>query len=377
MRILITTPSYYPETNGVQNITERQAEGLVKLGHDVTLITGTANSGFRKKEIYNGVKIMRIHAYDEWMLHFGEKKKFQKYLIENSYKYDVMMNVCLESWATDWVLPIIDKIECKRFMMIHGINDMTWQRFNDHSTYGITKKIYSDIRWRLSFPFFWNSIRQYNAIAQLHENDYANRYFKKHNINNCKILYNCVEDSFFVKDTKKEQLIVNVGALCENKNQCLVLDVFYQMKNKEYKLTIIGPAKNSYYDKLIQHKRKLESIYGHRDVEILVGINREDTIKLICKSQIYLLTSISEVFPVVILEAMAANSAFVSTDVGINKYLPGGIVGKNKNELIAALDKMTDDNNWVDYGKEGNKFAQLNCREDDQIKKLESILIKM
>lgn len=377
MKILITTPSYYPETNGIQNITERQAEGLVKLGHDVTLISGAASTDFKEKEIYNGVKIMRIHAYDEWMLHFGEKKKFQKYIIENSYKYDVMMNVCLESWATDWVLPIIDKIKCKSFMMVHGINDMSWQRFRVRGIYGIAKKVYSDIRWRLSFPFFWTKIKQYDAIGQLHENDYANRYFKKHKINDCKILYNCVEDSFFVQDIEKEQLIVNVGTLCENKNQCLVLDVFYQMKNKDYKLVIIGPEKNPYYDKLVQHMSKLESTYGHRNVEILVGIDREQTIKWICKSQIYLLASASEVFPVVLLEAMAANAAFVSTDVGINRFLPGGIVGKNEKELIKAVNEMTNNDGWIDYGNVGNRFAESNCRMDSQVKKLESVLMEL
>lgn len=377
MRILITSFTYFPDTNGVQNITEKQAEGLVKLGHDVTVISGSRSTQFKKKEIHNGVKIMRIHAYDEWMLHFGEKKKFQKYLIENSHKYDVMMNVCLESWSTDWVLPIVDKVKCKSFMMIHGISNMSWQRFHDYSIYGISRKVYGDIRWRLTFPFIWEDIKKYNAIAQLHENDYANEYFRKHKINDCKILYNFVQDEFFVEDVKKEPIIINIGALCQNKNQCLALDVFYKMENKDYKLVIIGPEKNSYYNKIILHMNELEAKYGHRNVEILVGIDRAKTIEFVRKSQIYLMTSISEMFPVVILEAMAAKAAFVSTDVGINRFLPGGIVGKNEKELIKAVNEMTNNDGWIDYGKAGNRFADSNCRMDSQVKKLESVLMEL
>ena len=48
MKILITVSTYYPKNDGVQNVTQYLAEGLCKLGNDVTVIT--SNRGEKIKE---------------------------------------------------------------------------------------------------------------------------------------------------------------------------------------------------------------------------------------------------------------------------------------------------------------------------------------
>ena len=40
MRILICAFTYWPAVDGVQNVTQYQAEGLAARGHDVTVLTG-------------------------------------------------------------------------------------------------------------------------------------------------------------------------------------------------------------------------------------------------------------------------------------------------------------------------------------------------
>ena len=68
MRILIVSQYYYPERNSVNDV----AEGLVKLGHHVTIVTAKPNYGFGrilkeyKKvsfENINGVQIHRLNLY--------------------------------------------------------------------------------------------------------------------------------------------------------------------------------------------------------------------------------------------------------------------------------------------------------------------------
>ena len=51
MRILFSTFSYYPNKDGVQTVTQYQAEGLAKLGHNVTVIT--SNNENCKKNNFN------------------------------------------------------------------------------------------------------------------------------------------------------------------------------------------------------------------------------------------------------------------------------------------------------------------------------------
>ena len=71
---------------------------------------------------------------------------------------------------------------------------------------------------------------------------------------------------------------------------------------------------------------------------------------------------------------MASKCAFVSTDVGVVKYLSGGIVGKTEEELIKALNLFSNPENLEKYSTEGYQFAEENSRIDTQVKRLEEIL---
>lgn len=68
MKILIVSQYYYPERNSISDI----AEGLSKLGHQVSVLTGKPNYGFKKilpeykkvkYETRNGVEIFRVNLY--------------------------------------------------------------------------------------------------------------------------------------------------------------------------------------------------------------------------------------------------------------------------------------------------------------------------
>lgn len=375
MNILITVASYYPKVDGVSIVTQYQAEGLAKKGHKVTVITGDKKEINKHEEIHNNVRIIRIKAFNELMLSFGNKKQYQKIVLELAKDMDIMMNVCVGNWNVNWLLSIMDSIQCKKFLMIHGIHNMSWEQYHDFSIYGLVRKIWGDIRWRFFYPFQWKNIKKYDAIAQLHEEDYANRYFRKHGITNCQILYNAVDDNLFQdNNVLKKNRIINVGTFCTRKNQIYCMELFYQSNAMEYELVLIGSGKNKYFEKLIKKKRKLDKKYGVRKVQILYGQSREDTIEYIKTSKIYLLTSITEMFPVSLIEGMAAECAFVSTDVGIDRYLSGGIVGRNRKEMLQAFNKMLDEEVRNIYAEQGRDFAIQNCRQEQQVKRLEEIL---
>lgn len=107
MKILLVTQFYYPERFSITDI----AEGFVKLGHDVTVLTGKPNYGYGyiipqykkvKYEEINGVKVHRVklHARKHSRLsiiwnylsfhHYS--KKYVKHLDKD---FDVVMSICL------------------------------------------------------------------------------------------------------------------------------------------------------------------------------------------------------------------------------------------------------------------------------------------
>lgn len=373
MKILISAFTYYPKSNGVQNVTEYQAEGLVKLGHDVTVITEKCK-GCPDQEIHKGVNIIRINNHTDFMLDFGNKKQYQQMIIKASYNYDAIMTVCPESWCTDWVIPIIDDLHCACIMMVHGVHEYSWKKLGKTTLYGVARKIWGDIRW---FPFYsinWGKIRRFDAIIQLHEEDFAYKWFNKHGIKHQYILYNAVDERFFDnQDTTKKNQIINVGTFCKRKNQKLCLDAFYKANIKNWNLVLIGTPKNDYYEELIQMKKRYDQEYGYKNVQILADVSREETINNIKESRLYLMTSITEFFPISLIEAMASGSAWISTDVGIVKSLPGGCVVEEEKKLPGAINKIINNGSIERLALKGRNYTQNNCRQATQVKKLEKI----
>ncbi len=107
MRILLVSQYYYPERNSNKDI----AEGLVKLGHRVSVITGKPNYGFQrilpeykkvKYEIINGVEIYRINLfprkyskssiYFNYLSFYFNAKRFAKHLKQ---EFDVVLSISL------------------------------------------------------------------------------------------------------------------------------------------------------------------------------------------------------------------------------------------------------------------------------------------
>ena len=88
----------------MQNVTKYLAEGLVKLGHDVTIITSNYRLNAEDKEIYNGVNIERINLYTRFGFNFENKKEYREMM--NSYcdESDVLINVCTQNVFTDLLL---------------------------------------------------------------------------------------------------------------------------------------------------------------------------------------------------------------------------------------------------------------------------------
>ena len=375
MRILICAFTYWPAVDGVQNVTGYQAEGLAARGHDVTVLTGyLPEKKLPEEEEHNGVHIRRFAARTETMLHHGDKAAYQRLLKEYAAKVDVIMTVCPESWCTDWAIPLAGQLDCAMVMMTHGIHDFRWFTFKDKSMYGVVRKVWGDLRWPPFFEKNWANIRRYDAVIQLHEKDFAAQYFEKHGVKNQSILYNAVDNAFFDEDVQKKKQIVNVGTYCKNKNQLKALEAFYAAALPGYKLVLIGSACNGYYELLKKRTAELSQIYGTRDVEILAAIPREETIRLVKQSQVYLLTSISEMFPVSLIEGMAAGCAWVSTDVGIDRYLPGGKIANTPQEIAAALHYITAEDNYVGLAEASRNFAKKNCSKQTQVDKLEGIL---
>lgn len=374
MNILITVKTYWPEVNGVQNVTQYQAEGLAAKGHNVIVITSDCRGKYKSKEIHNKVKIIRLPIYDSNTIHHGNKKAFQRLILKLTQKCDVMFNVCLQGWAADWVIPILSKIPCRKVLMNHSMHDFVWRKSDFRTIKDFGKKIIKNIKYGIFYPTNWKYIMQYDAIAFSHEKDYALDYFIKHGYKNYCVLYNAVEDVFFeIESSEKSNIVLNVGTYNDRKNQLKTLELFYKADTEDYELILIGMPDNDYYRELQHAKDNFDNVYGEKKVSVLCNVDSDKTTEFFKHAKIYMTNSTWECLPVSLIDALAGGAAYLSSDVGVIKYVPGGVIANTDEDMILELEKLIK-GDWIKYGQVAKENSELNFRIKKQVDRLEEVL---
>lgn len=378
MKIGISVVTYYPEKNGVQFVTQSLAEGLVKTGQDVTVITKLF-SDCDNETCINGVKVIRCDIRNKNMFHFGDKKQFHQLLLELSKEVEVMVFVCLESVAADWALSILDDIKCQKILYMHGMHRFQWEKIDFKSCRNFIYKILRDLRWGIFYKANERRIAKFDKVIHLHEQDDAFRLFEKKYPGKNYVLENFAEDMFFEK-VQREQTVSDYFIYISNyhpgKNQMLLLKAIYLMKN-DFKLVFVGSQANDYFYKLIELKDKLDIQYNvKKKVEFLYNIDRKEFPHLLQNAYAYIMTSKREVFPITVVEAMASGIPYISTDVGIVKYLPGGIITEsNEADIARNMDELLEDKMKYQRLKEAaEQYAENNLIYSKYISKFEKII---
>lgn len=379
MKILFTVATYYPLKDGVQAITQYQAEYLAANGHKVTVITQKNNLDIDEESI-NGVKIIRVNAFTKHGIHCGNKKIFMKILKEYSKEIDVLVNVCTQSCLTDWTYKVLDTLSCKKILYMHGIYDYKWNRNNLKNINSILSKIYNCIRWGIYYKTNLESIKKYDRVIHLHEKDYSYKYMNKGKFYKNEVLYNFAEDIFFenieVIENKK-QYILCVANYQPIKNQEMIIEAYYKSNIKDMELIFIGAQETEYLKKLRMISEKYNNIQSKK-VVFKTNIERRLIPIYMFNSSVTVLTSLVEKFPVSIIESIALATPFISTNVGCCRYIPGGIVVKNLEELIYWFNMLQKCPEVIeDIGISGKKYADKYLTGNIACKKLEDILYKV
>lgn len=372
MKIIITVNTYYPLTDGVQSVTQYHAEGLSKLGHQVTVVS-VLHSGMKEVEWHNGVKIIRYNIHTKHALHGGDKVGYRELITRLCDNADVLLNVATQTATTEVLFPILDELKVKKILYMHGMHDFSWHQFG--FSYSV-HKIWNDIRWGWDYIHNGKYLKKYDEVIQLHALDKATIFFKKkYNINSV-VIENAAETMFFDNsDITYGDYLLNVSNFDSRKNQKLLLEAYYKSEQTKTELVLVGSKKNSYSSYLNKLKEQYDKKYGERKVKILDNVPREKIAELVKESKIFLLGSKWEAFPIAITEAMAAKRPFISTDVGIVRFLPGGVTVKNLEEMVYWIDLFSSESQIAEeYGEIGGNYAKSNLTIAGKVELLDTII---
>src|SRR5688572_7509110 len=108
MKIFHCVESYFPAVGGMQEVVKQLSERLVKLGHDVTVLTRFhPDRGFSE---LNGVKIRTFNITgNPRKVENANDQEYVDFLLNG--ECDVITFFAAQQWATNLALPILKQIK--------------------------------------------------------------------------------------------------------------------------------------------------------------------------------------------------------------------------------------------------------------------------
>ncbi len=366
MRILHTVEFYEPFKGGSQEVVRQLSERMVAKGHDVAVATGALPD--RKFSCLNGVKIKEFNVTDnEVRGYHGETEVYKDFLIRSDY--DVVMNYAAQQWASDLFFDVIDSVKAKKVLVPCGFSNL----YNpDYKEY---------------FSKMPEILSKYDATVYLSSSYRDIDFAKKHHIKNCHIIPNGASEDEFSKDSKLDvrkelglaagtKLISQAGcSFTGEKGQLESIKIFSASNLRNTCLLLVGNVVDKESFRVCKRYARLfninpKNVLAGRKIVIQTW-DREKTVATFKQSDVFLFPSNIEASPIVLYEACAAKTPFLSTDVGnsveIAKWTGGGMIlptKKDHNNMSHAeikgsakmLEELTSDPDAVrKLGANGHK----------------------
>ena len=366
--ILHTVEFYNPHVGGAEIVIKELSERLVKRGHSVSVATTKIKERNFKK--LNGVNIIEFDIKGSLSNGIvGEDiVKYQNFIAYNPA--DIMMNYAAQQWATDITFSVIGKIYSNR---VNIIAPCGYSALKDSRT----------LRW-LNFAQYFNEfipkvIPLYDS-AIYHSSNYQDYQFAlDHKFTNNVIIPNGVAENEFEGTPK-----INFRQKYKIKNKFMGLCVANYYKDKGQERIVRALKETSRTDLTVvfigkdgEELNYLKKISEGLDVLFLKGISREDTVAAFHQADIFLFGSQIEAFPIVILEAKASKTPFVSTNCGNVKELKGGIVC-DENLLAASINHLLDNESIrKNLGLEGYSEWKENFTWESIVDKYEELYLRL
>jgi len=310
MRILHAVEFYAPSRGGAQEVVRRVSERMAEQGHHVTVAT----SALPERTTYsmNGVRIEEFDISGNAVRGMrGDTYDYQRYLIERPF--DVIMTYAAQQWTTDLLLEVSEEIKAPVVCAPCGYSGLR------------------DPDYRHYFETLPAKLRRL-AGTVYHSDSYQDIQFARaHGLPNLHVIPNGAAASEFESfDDRgavnlrqhynvKGRLILTVGSHTGMKGHRQTIAAFAIAPIGPATLIVNGDARpgagcTSSCRRLVRALRRFLDAQGKR--VLLLDLPREDLVAAYHAADAFMLLSGCECSPVVLHEAAASATPFISTDVG-------------------------------------------------------------
>lgn len=346
-RLLISTSGFWPLQTGISKVCQELLSRLANWGYGVTVATPRL-AGQSDEDQWGQIKVIRVDAKGRGTLtskYSGDIARYRRVLRDQDA--DIYLFVCWENWLVDTAVPIFVELRGKKVMASHGTS-VFW-RPPGFKGWG-RRILWQTHKWR-----YQQHLPKFDYFVLLTGLVEKTRFYDKLLLDrlgytNFAIVPNGTNGNLFVGrgETFRSQfqlngqfLVLYVANYQWQKNQEALIRAFYQAKLDSAALVLIGSEMNDYARSLQQ-----KYVCGAKKSErlLLLANQTEEAIRdAYCAADLFVCTSLTEAQPLVILDAMAAGTPFLSRDVGGVAELPGGVVVKNERELVHHIQWLAQD----------------------------------
>lgn len=318
MRILIVS-EFFPTgkdlryTGGVESRTFFVAKKLAKK-HKITILTNRLVNS-KEKEIIFGINILRV----------GEKKRTKATASSLFQRIRFVLNCIKVSRGI-----FIDVVEGTNFIThptayiiakIKHIPAVAWYPdvwighwiTNTNFVMGVFGEILERINLRLNF-------NQFIAISNTTKNKLQIHIDKKIAVIPCGIDANEFKNG--IKKNKHQLICVSRMAKYKNIKDLILAFALLHKSNSKLKLTIVGTGPEEKNLKDLAKNLKIK-----RSVKFVSNLSRHDLVKHLSQSAVFCLPTMVEGFGISIIEAAAAKTPYVTTNISVLKEVTKNYLG--------------------------------------------------
>lgn len=359
MNILFVTDFYLPHIGGVEKLFSTLAEQLIKQGNTVTYITWRHDKRLPKKELINGVSVIRISSPTRFLFSILGLHT----LISNSRNADIIHTSTYSSALGAWMA---GKITGKKTIVtVHEVWGSLWLKMPFLS--GIGKICFQKFeKWLLSLSF-----DHYIAVSEFTKGKLIESDLSPQKITR---IYNGIEYNLPQWNSQNQPFTFTFfGRAGASKGLDILLEASEQIighhPDVRFKF-IISPQSRSVYHKVIY---RIKEGKLNNSSSVFSQLPQPELVKELLSSSCIIIPSLCEGFGFTAVESSAMNIPIISSGMGsLNEVVSGKVITMEEyssNSLVKAMEEAL-----------ANRFVEIEKKRfliDDFVREHESLYLSL
>ncbi len=330
LKILHTVQLYEPHKGGSEEVVRQISERLAARGHEVTVATGY--DPHRRFDKLNGVEVVSFDVSGNLVAGIrGDVEKYKRFV--RGFQCDVLLNYAAQIWSTDLCFELLEDLDAAKVMVPCGY-------------------LLGAPEFAAYYAGLPKHLSKYDALVYMSRSYQDFRFGEENGMEDKAVVIpnGASAEEFDAKTPSFKQrygiktplMVLNVANHYDLKGHKRIIKAFKALDRDDVTLVIVGENPGPIWTGCLKYC--LAHSIVDRRIKVLSGVERSLVVSAYKDADVFVLASDVECAPLVIYEAMAAATPFVSTDCGnVRDNDAAGIVVDYPEKLGDSIETLLRD----------------------------------